>query len=79
MSDTASAAEARAFLSAIRVFLSLNPREEDILVFVARILQESSGLLSFEEGEIFPNPNIVGESSEHGIAPLPLRIKISTL
>jgi hypothetical protein len=79
MTDNASAAEARAFLSAIRVFLSMSPRQEDILVFVAGILQEASGLLTFEEGEIFPNPNLVGEGSEHGIAALPLRIKISTL
>lgn len=75
----AAEAEARAFLSAIRVFLSINPREEDILVFVAGILWDASGLLQFEGGEIFPNPHIVGERSAHGIAPLALNIKISRL
>jgi hypothetical protein len=73
----ASRAEARAFLGAIRVFLSLNPRQENILVFVGGILQESAGLLCIEDGEICPNPLIVG--SDHGISPLPLKIKISTL
>ena len=64
--------EAQQFMDQIRAVSG----KENIIVEVGRVLFEASGLIILTpDGEITPNPKVVG--FDHGIEPLPIRIKVS--